>query len=101
MNEQLGGILTWKLKGEDVLRQSGLNYTIIRPCALTEKPGDKALFFEQGDNLKGQVSRDAIADLCLQLLQYPSACQKTFEVCEQEKPYQGQIKEAIAALKTD
>ena len=101
MNEQLGGILTWKLKGEDVLRQSGLNYTIIRPCALTEKPGDKALFFSQGDNLKGQVSRDAIADLCLQLLQYPSACQKTFEVCEQEKPYQGQIKEAIAALKTD
>ncbi|MGB5770166.1 MAG: NAD(P)H-binding protein, partial [Crocosphaera sp.] len=98
---QLGGILTWKLKGEEVVRESGLNYSIIRPCALTEKPGDKKLIFEQGDNLKGQVSREAIADLCLQLLQWPDACQKTFEVCEDEKPMDGQTKQAIASLKTD
>ncbi|MDJ0600490.1 MAG: CIA30 family protein [Crocosphaera sp.] len=101
MNDQLGGILTWKLKGEDVLRQSGLNYTIIRPCALTENPGNKALIVEQGDNLKGQVSREAIADLCLQLLRWPEACQKTFEVCEDGKLDQGQTKQAIAALRKD
>ncbi|MEL4894296.1 CIA30 family protein [Crocosphaera sp. Alani8] len=101
INDQLGGILTWKLKGEEVLRQSGLNYTIIRPCALTEKPGDKTLVFEQGDNMRGQVSRDAIADLCLQLLQLPTACQKTFEVSEEDKPNQQQLKEAIASLNQD
>jgi uncharacterized protein YbjT (DUF2867 family) len=85
LNEQLGGILTWKLRGEDLVRQSGLNYTIIRPCALTEKPGDKVLIFDQGDTMKGQVSRDAITELCLQALQLPEACNKTFEVRETEE----------------
>jgi uncharacterized protein YbjT (DUF2867 family) len=31
LNEQLGGILTWKLRGEEVVRNSDLTYTIIRP----------------------------------------------------------------------
>ncbi len=84
MNDQLGGILTWKLKGEDVVRDSGLTHTIVRPCALTEKPGDKELYFEQGDNIRGQVSRDAIADLCVQAIELPEACNKTFEVKETE-----------------
>jgi hypothetical protein len=67
------------------VRQSGLNYTMIRPCALTEKPGDKVLIFDQGDTIKGQVSRDAIAELCLRVLQLPEACNKTFEVRETEE----------------
>ena len=82
MNEQLGGILTWKLKGESVIKNSGLTYTIIRPCALTEQPGDKMLIAEQGDNLKGQVSRDAVAQLCIEAMNIPEAANKTFEVKE-------------------
>jgi uncharacterized protein YbjT (DUF2867 family) len=84
MNDQLGGILTWKLRGEEAVRESGLTYTIIRPCALTEQAGDKILAVEQGDNLKGQVSREAIAELCLEAIETPEACSKTFEVKEQE-----------------
>jgi uncharacterized protein YbjT (DUF2867 family) len=84
MNDQLGGILTWKLRGEEAIRTSGLNYTIIRPCALTEQPGDKTLYAEQGDNLRGQVSRDAIAKLCIQALNSADAVNKTFEVKETE-----------------
>ena len=80
MNDQLGGILTWKLAGENSIRESGLRYTIIRPCALTEETEKQELYLEQGDNLKGQVSRDAIADLCLDLLKTPEAINKTFEV---------------------
>jgi len=86
LNEQLGGILTWKLRGEDLIRQSGLTYTIIRPCALTENTEIKALTFEQGDNIRGQVTRNAIAQLCVQLLDAPEACNKTFEVKESEEP---------------
>ena len=84
MNEQLGGILTWKLKGESVIKDSGLTYTIIRPCALTEQPGDKVLYAEQEDNLRGQVSRDAIAKLCIEAMNLPEAVNKTFEVKESE-----------------
>lgn len=85
MNDQLGGILTWKFRGEEVVRSSGLAYTIVRPCALTEKPADKVLMFAQGDNIKGQVSREAIAELCVEALELPNACHKTFEVREEEQ----------------
>lgn len=83
MNEQLGGILTWKLKGEEAIKDSGLTYTIIRPCALTEQPA-KGLYAEQGDNLRGQVGRDAIAQLCIEAMNSPEAVNKTFEVREAE-----------------
>jgi uncharacterized protein YbjT (DUF2867 family) len=83
MNDQLGGILTWKLRGEEAVRESGIPYTIIRPCALTEEPGDKVLAFEQGDNIRGKVSREDIAELCSQVLEQPKACNVTFEVKEE------------------
>lgn len=84
LNDQLGGILTWKLRGEEVIRNSGLPYTIIRPCALTEEPGGKRLIFDQGDNIKGKVSREDIAELCVNFLQEPQSRFVTFEVKESE-----------------
>ena len=84
MNDMLGGILTWKLKGEDCVRSSGIPYTIVRPCALTEEAGGKALMFDQGDNIRGKVSREDIAELCVQALDLPDACNVTFEVNEGE-----------------
>ncbi len=84
MNDQLGGILTWKLRGEEAVRESGIPYTIIRPCALTEEAGGKVLMFDQGDNIRGKVSREDIAELCLQTLGQPKAANVTFEVKEGE-----------------
>ncbi len=80
MNDQLGGILTWKRRGEDLLRASFLRHAIIRPCALTESTEPQTLQFAQGDTLKGQVSRLAIAELCVAALKWPEAGGKTFEV---------------------
>ena len=85
LNDQLGGILTWKLKGEDSLRASGIPYTIIRPCALTEEAGGKELIFDQGDTIKGKISREDVAEICLQALNSEAACNITFEVKEGEK----------------
>ncbi len=39
------------MQGEDVLRESGIPYTIVRPCALTEEPAGAELQFDQGDNI--------------------------------------------------
>ncbi len=83
LNDQLGGILTWKLRGEDSVRESGVPYTIIRPCALTEELGVQELVFEQGDNIKGKVSRDSVAEVCVQAIAQPKACNVTFEVTAQ------------------
>jgi uncharacterized protein YbjT (DUF2867 family) len=84
LNDQLGGILTWKLKGEDSLRESGIPYTIIRPCALTEEAGGKELIVEQGDNIRGKISREDVATLCVEALQQTKASNITFEVKEGE-----------------
>jgi uncharacterized protein YbjT (DUF2867 family) len=101
MNEQLGGILTWKLRGEEAIRSSNLTYTIIRPCALTEQPGDKVLYGEQGDNLRGQVSRDAIAELCIEAMNSAEAVNKTFEVNETEQQGSTNWQELFENLQPD
>jgi uncharacterized protein YbjT (DUF2867 family) len=84
LNDQLGGILTWKLRGEESLKSSGIPYTIIRPCALTETAGGKELIFEQGDNIRGKVSRDDVAEVCVQAIKEPKASNRTFEVKESD-----------------
>jgi uncharacterized protein YbjT (DUF2867 family) len=98
MNDRLGGILTWKLRGEDAIRESGLKYTIVRPCALTEKTGDKLVEFDRGDNIRGQVSRETIAELCVSALSLPEAVDRTFEVRERETIGSNDWKELFASL---
>ncbi|KAL2343270.1 hypothetical protein Fmac_004555 [Flemingia macrophylla] len=80
LNKELDYILTFKLKGEDLLRESGIPYVIVRPCALTEEPAGADLIFDQGDNITGKISREEIARMCVAALDSPYACDKTFEV---------------------
>lgn len=84
MNDQLGGILTWKRRGEEAVRESGIPYTIVRPCALTEATGGKQLTLDQGDNLRGAISRDDAAAICIHAIEQPQACNVTFEVKAEE-----------------
>ncbi|PIA42111.1 hypothetical protein AQUCO_02100162v1 [Aquilegia coerulea] len=79
LNKELDFILTFKLKGEDLVRESGIPYTIVRPCALTEEPAGADLIFEQGDNITGKISREEVARICVAALESPYALDKTFE----------------------
>eukprot|EP00741_Cyanophora_paradoxa_P009855 tig00001657_g9546.t1 len=91
MNEMLGRIMDWKLAGEDALRASGLRYTIVRPCALTDAAGlgPGALRAETGDTMRGQVSREEIADLMVAALEDPRFVNKTFEVARRVDVVEG------------
>ncbi|KAK7400184.1 hypothetical protein VNO78_11384 [Psophocarpus tetragonolobus] len=80
LNKELDYILTFKLKGEDLLRESGIPYVIVRPCALTEEPAGADLIVDQGDNITGKISREEIARMCVAALDSPYICDKTFEV---------------------
>lgn len=40
------------LQGEDEVRQSGVPFAIVRPCALTEDPAGAELVVSQGDTIK-------------------------------------------------
>jgi hypothetical protein len=58
--------------------------------------------FEQGDNIRGKVSREDIAELCVQALEQPKACNLTFEVKEAESGKGSRDWEnLLSALKTD
>lgn len=80
LNKDLGFILTYKLKGEDLLCESGIPFTVVRPCALTEEPAGADLIFDQGDNITGKISREEVARICVAALESPHACDKIFEV---------------------
>lgn len=82
LNQMFDNVLIWKLRGEDALRASGVDYTIIRPGGLTDTPGDEtAVVFEQGDRkLTGMISRENVARVCIAALQVPGARNRTFEI---------------------
>lgn len=83
---RFGRILDWKRKGEDALRQSGMDYAIVRPGGLTDGPGgSQRLAFSQGDQILGTLSRADLAEICLQALEHPFPPRVTFEAVETDK----------------
>lgn len=91
----LFGVLKYKKMGEDILRNSGLSFTIIRPGRLTDGPYTsydlntllkatagqrRAVLIGQGDKLVGEVSRLVVAEACIQALDIECTEGKTFEV---------------------
>lgn len=99
---RFGKILNWKLKGEDVLRQSGLDYTIVRPGCLKDTPGgNHALIFDQGDHILGTLSREDLANTCLQALNEQQRSAVTFEVIESDQKGHPNWARLFAALVPD
>ncbi len=55
LNAMLDNILSWKLKGEDAVRATGINYTIVRPGELTNEPaGRRGVRITQGGSDRGR-----------------------------------------------
>ena len=78
---EVHSIIHWRGQGEAALRASGNPYTIVRPSWLIDQPGGHSdLRLEQGDTGEGKVSREDIAEICVQALLHPEAREKTFEV---------------------
>mmetsp|Transcript_11177 Transcript_11177/g.16738 ORF Transcript_11177/g.16738 Transcript_11177/m.16738 type:complete len:674 (-) Transcript_11177:260-2281(-) len=80
------GILNWKYKGEEALRESGLPYSVIRPTGLTSlnETTDFALDVVQGDSISGQISRKEVASVVAAALGSTAATGKTVELRRSE-----------------
>jgi len=88
-----GVYLRAKGRADAELAASGLDYTIVRPVALTDDSGTGRVQF--ADSVDGQeISRDDVAAVLAAVLQAPATAGKTFEASAGELP----IEEAIAAL---
>lgn len=74
-------ILNIKAQSEDVLRQSGVDYCIVRPCGLNNDwPANSRPVLSQGDVAVGRVNRRDVATILVDAASRPEAAGKTFEV---------------------
>lgn len=93
--------LGWKARAEEVTRESGIPYCIVRSGWLTDGGGGQPLAVSQGDTAEGRISRADLADLCTQLLFVPEARGKTFEVVAAPAGQASSLRSAITALAPD
>jgi uncharacterized protein YbjT (DUF2867 family) len=83
LNAMLDNILEWKLKGEEAVRATGINYTIVRPGALTNEPGgQRGIRIMQGDprDGEGSIARADLAAVLVSAIGRPDLYGKTFEI---------------------
>jgi len=82
-----GQVLEWKYKGEEFLRESGMDYVIIRPGGLTSCFADvQNLRIDQGDQVSGVVSRQSLAAVVLHAIQHPEPSRVSFELVSVDQP---------------
>ncbi|KAM1796472.1 hypothetical protein ACFX11_036711 [Malus domestica] len=76
-----GLALIAKLRAEQYVRESGINYTIIRPGGLRDEPPTGNLVMESADTLyQGTISRDQVAEVAVAALIRPEASYKAVEI---------------------
>ena len=103
LNGIANNVLQWKLKGENALRNSGINYSIIRPGGLTDKAGpEQVVMFYQGDNNKGgPIRREDVSRVVIAAMLSPQANKKTYEVMAVAGTRIADFSERFAALAAD
>jgi len=69
---------------EDVLRDSGLDWTVVRPPRLTDKPLTGTYRTAYGENLRRGlfISRADVAHLMLRVLGQPETLQRTIGIAD-------------------
>ena len=88
-----GEYLRAKADADRALRESGLEFTIVRPGGLTNEPGGGRIAV--GERLEGgSISRDDVAAVLVAVLRSPGAIGKSFDLIAGETP----VDEALAAL---
>lgn len=79
---------------DEHLRASGLDYTIVRPGRLNNRPA--ATYIDAAERLgrHGEISRDDLSEVLVACLDLPNTRGKTFEVLAGERP----VQKALEAL---
>jgi uncharacterized protein YbjT (DUF2867 family) len=83
-----------KGEADQALRDSGLDYTVVRPGSLTEDPGTGTVDVAERLGRRGSIPRDDVAAVLLAVLDAPNTIGTTFEVLSGSTP----IEDAVQAL---
>jgi len=84
LNLYKGNTLRWRLRAEDAIRGSGLEYTIIRTGMLVNSPsGRRAIRLTQETlplSIRYRIARADVAEVFVTAMEHPRASRSTFEV---------------------
>jgi len=80
--DQIKHYLYAKHRADQHLQDSGLNYKILRPGALTNDQGTGKVNLHEGKPEKGSIPRDDVAEVLAELVMTPSDENKIFNVIE-------------------
>ena len=83
-----------KARADERLRESGLDYTIVRPGSLTDEEGTGRVEAAEHLGRRGEIPREDVARTLAAALESPNTSGKTFEVLSGETP----VEEALARL---
>jgi uncharacterized protein YbjT (DUF2867 family) len=74
-------LLWWKQQAEQYLKDSGLNYTIVRPGGLKNEDNPNPIVMSGADTLfDGSIPRQKVAQVCVESLTNPQARNKVLEI---------------------
>lgn len=92
--EAMRPYLRAKARADGRLRESGLDWTIVRPGSLTEEDGTGRVEAAEHLGRRGEISREDTARVLASVLDTPNTSGKTFEVLAGETP----VREALEGL---
>jgi uncharacterized protein YbjT (DUF2867 family) len=95
-DEVFAAYLRAKAASETMLRESGLDWTILRPGRLTDRPGTDTVRLGQSIP-RGSISRDDVAAVLVALLDEPRTIGMTLEVVDGDVPIADAVGAAVAA----
>jgi nucleoside-diphosphate-sugar epimerase len=93
-SEAMRPYLRAKARADERLRESGLDYTIVRPGSLTDEEGTGRVEAAEHLGRRGEIPREDVARTLAAALESPNTSGKTFEVLSGEIP----VEEALARL---
>ena len=106
LNRVYGNVLIWKGRGEQALRDSGLDYVILRPGALIDEPGGaRGILFDQRDARglvrEESITRADVAAVAVECLVNADVRNKTFGIINDAQLQSSAWREALLGLVGD
>ena len=100
LNLFMNKTMKWKSLGEEYIRSSGIDFTIVRPGGLYGEPGTQGIKFDQGDKIIGSIPRGDVASVLIEAVYNVDAINKTFEIINDESLPIDAWKDEFKNLKT-
>ena len=96
-----GLILIWKKIGENFIRNSSLDWTIIRPGGLKESEDIKSqsiVYSKEDTQIKGSIPRRLVAKCCIDSLENKESINKTIEITSSTENKKISFKKAMQMI---